>query len=294
MDRIDFKNTDIENINKLRYDYIDEIAVHVQDYIEEGITTYNGKCVLISDGEKEIGYVCIGTYDYYKDIILEYYVMPEYRHFSAAIVNSIKNNFNCAGWFVNTQDKISLPVMMELNLNYVINGYIFSYNKSNKKEVFENSRMIFSLSRIEEIDHIYNIITQDNFYTGGNKDTVIERIKEKVFFSFYYNDELVGVGFKDILRRTPTFADIGMVIDSKFRKKGFGTLILKYLIKECLDSQIIPTACCEKNNFISRKALENVGFYIDGCLLLADFNQYSMIKKLSIKKLNSSTHIAKE
>ena len=131
------------------------------------------------------------------------------------------------------------------------------------------------MSKNEEIEDIYNIITQDNFYTGGNKDTVIERIKEKVFFSFYYDDELVGVGFKDILKRTPKFADIGMVIDSKFRQKGFGTLILKYLIKECLESQIIPTACCEKDNFISRKTLENVGFYIDGCLLLVDFSYYN-------------------
>lgn len=271
MDRIDFKNTDIENINKLRYDYIDEIAVQVQDYIEEGITTYNGKCILISDGEKEIGYVCIGTYDYYKDIILEYYVITEYRCSSAEIINSIKNKFNCVGWFVNTRDKISLPVMMELNLNYVIDGFVFSYNKLSINKLFENSKLKFSLSKSEEIDGIYNIITQDNFYTGGEKDTVIERIKEKMFFSFYYNDKLVGIGFKDILKRTHKFADIGMVVDSKFRKKGFGTLILRYLIKECIESQIVPTACCEKNNFISRKTLENVGFYVDGCLLLADF-----------------------
>jgi len=272
VDRIEFKDTNIENISKLRCNYLDEIAVQVQDYVEEGITTYNGKCVQILDGEKEIGYVCIGTYDYYKDTILEYYVIPEYRRFSAKIVNSIKNNFNCVGWFVNTQDKISLPVMMELNLNHVIDGYIFSYNKSNMEEICENNKIIFSLSNIEEIEHIYNIITQDNFYTGGDKDTVIERIEEGMFFSFYYDERLVGVGFKDILKRTPKFADIGMVVDSKFRKKGFGTLILKELIKVCIESQIIPTACCEKNNLISRKALENVGFYIDGCLLLADFN----------------------
>ncbi len=272
MDRIEFKDTNIENISKLRCDYIDEIAVQVQGYVEEGITTYNGKCIHILDREKEIGYVCIGTYDYYKDIILEYYVIPEYRHFSAKIVNSIKNKFNCVGWLVNTQDKISLPVMIELNLNHVINGYIFSYNKTNMEEVSENNRIKFSLSNIEEIDRIYNIITQDNFYTGGDKDTVIERIKEEMFFSLYYDERLVGAGFKDILKRTPKFADIGMVVDSKFRKKGFGTLILKQLIKECIESQVIPTACCEKNNFISRKALEKVGFYIDGCLLLTDFN----------------------
>ncbi|NYB74022.1 GNAT family N-acetyltransferase [Sedimentibacter hydroxybenzoicus DSM 7310] len=272
MDRTEFKDTNIENISKLRYDYIDEIAVQVQDYVEEGITTYNGKCIRMSDGEKEIGYVCIGTYDYYKDIILEYYVIPEYRSFSAKIVNSIKNNFNCTGWLVNTQDKISLPVMIELNLNYVINGYIFSYNIANIEELSENNKIIFSLSKVEEIEHIYNIITQNNFYTGGDKDTVTKRIKEEMFFSFYYDEKLVGVGFKDILKRTPKFADIGMVVDSKFRKRGFGTLILKQLIKECIESQVIPTACCEKNNFISRKALEKVGFYIDGCLLLTDFN----------------------
>ena len=156
MDRIDFKNTDIENINKLRCDYIDEIAVYVQDYIEEGITTYNGKCVLISDGEKEIGYVCIGTYDCYKDIILEYYVIPKYRHFSAVIVNSIKNNFNCSGWFVNTQDKISLSMMMELNLNYVINGYIFSYNESNMNKLSENSKQN-SLCQKMKRSRIYTI-----------------------------------------------------------------------------------------------------------------------------------------
>lgn len=271
MSKIKFKDTRIENINRLRHEYITEIAVQVQDYVEEGISRYNGKCIQILDGECEIGYVCIGTYDYYKDIILEYYVMPEYRRSSVEIVYSIKNNFNCVGWFVNTNDKISLPVLMELNLNYVIDGYIFSYNTSDIEYSSTNNNVRFYLSKVEEIDYIYDIVTQDNFYTGGDKDTIMARIKEKMFFSLYYDRILVGVGFKDILKRTPNFADVGMIVDSKFRKNGFGTLILKELIHECTKHEVIPTACCEKSNLISRKVLENIGFYIDGCLLLASF-----------------------
>lgn len=60
---------------------------------EEGIITYNADFVKISSRKEAAGYACIGTYDHYKDITLEYYLISKYRANSADVIRQlIKRN----------------------------------------------------------------------------------------------------------------------------------------------------------------------------------------------------------
>ena len=65
--------------------HLNELKGQAQDSIEEGIITYNAEFVRISTEKEIIGYMCIGTYSYYKDFILEYYLIRRYRESSGDI-----------------------------------------------------------------------------------------------------------------------------------------------------------------------------------------------------------------
>ena len=252
-----------------------EIKGTAQDSTEEGIVTYAAKFIKISRSIEVIGYVCIGTYEYYKNVILEYYLVGKYRADSGMILSHIARCYSCDKWLVNTHDFFAFPVMLDLRLPYEIDAYKFTVESSIMVEYEFDKAATFEVTRQKEINEVYNLIQQDGFYTGGNIETVIPQIKTESIYSLRIDNRLIGVGFISVLERTPSYADIAMIIDWKERKKGWGTLLVKALICRCRDLNIIPTAVCDVNNAASRKTLQQSGFHLDGCLLMAKLHSSS-------------------
>lgn len=75
--------------------------------------------------------------------------------------------------------------------------------------------MTLEITKPEELKEVYQLIIQDGFYTGGSIETLIPRIEVKELYSLREDQKLIGVGFIDVLLRTPTYADIAMIIDEK-------------------------------------------------------------------------------
>jgi Predicted acetyltransferase len=255
----------------LRDMYLNELKGPVQDSIEEGIITYNADFVRISTEKVIIGYACIGSYSNYKGYILEYYLICKCRESSGDIIKQLAGNFNCKGWFVNTHDFFALPTMLDLRLSYEIDAYKFAIDKSVNWELNFNKNVTFKITKLEELKEVYDLVIQDGFYTGGNMETLIPRIKVEELYSLRINNKLIGIGFIGILLRTPKYADIAMIIDKKERNKGWGVVLVKALINKSRLLNIIPTAVCGVNNITSRKTLQKAGFHLDGCILLVNF-----------------------
>jgi len=97
-----------------------------------------------------------------------------------------------------------------------------------------NENVTFKITKMAELKDVYYLVMQDGFYSGGSIETLIPRIKVEELYSLRIGEKLIGVGFISVLLRTPTYADIAMIIDKEERNKGWG-------------------------------------FQLDGCILLADF-----------------------
>lgn len=262
-----FKMMEPSSLKELRVMQLKDLKAQVQDPIEEAIVTYEADFVGILLGEEKVGYACIGIYEEYKDNILEYYLKPEYRSYAGDVLKKLAKWKGCKGWIVNTQDSFALPVMLDLGLKFEISSYIFAFNSS-KNLIFNYEQGIsFELTRVSESKEVYDLIMQDDFYTGGDIDTVKARIIREELYSLKRDGRLIGVGFVDILKRTPRFADIAMIIDGNERGKGLGTLLVKALICESKARNITPTALAGISNKISRSTLQKAGFHVDGCTL---------------------------
>ena len=81
-----------------------------------------------------------------------------------------------------------------------------------------------------------------------------------VFLRLEKGGEILGTGeFRERKNWVP-FADVGMIVNKKYRRKGVGTYLLA-LLKQQADRQgLRPICSCEAGNLASRKAIENAGF----------------------------------
>lgn len=267
--KIQFEIVNSQILESFRKMQVKEIKAQVQDFVEEAIITYNADFVSIKINGHKSGYACIGTFGDYKNTILEYYITIEYRCESGKVVKKLAEKYDCKKWLVNTHDYFTLPLMLDLGLEFKMDGYIFSINDKAPIGVDYDGRIVFGVTKDNELNEVYDLIMQDDFYTGGDIDTVERRIAINELYSLRENDNLVGVGFVGKLSRTPKYADIAMVIDGKHRRKGLGELLVKDLIVESLTKNLVPTAVTDVININSRKTLEKAGFYLDGLILMA-------------------------
>lgn len=266
-----FEKVEPSSVDHLRKIQLKELKGPVQDFIEEGIVTYKADFVRILKEKELIGYACIGTYEYYKDIVLEYFIFSKYRSNAGVIIRQLARHYKCKEWFVNTHDFFALPVMLDLRLPFEINAYKFANDESTNVDHEFDSNVLFEVTKFEELEEVYKLIMQDGFYTGGGIETLIPRIEVEELYSLRKNGRLIGIGFIGVLKRTPTYADIAMIIDRNERNKGYGVLIVKALISSCRLLNFTPTAVCDVNNLASRTTLQKAGFYLDGCILLSRF-----------------------
>jgi len=91
----------VEHLRKMQ---LNELKGPVQDFIEEGIITYKADFVRILKEKELIGYACIGTYEYYKDIVLDYFIISKCRNNAGTIIEQLARHYKCKEWFVNTHD----------------------------------------------------------------------------------------------------------------------------------------------------------------------------------------------
>lgn len=269
MFEVRFEATGLASLEELRRMQLQNLRGWVQDYIEEGIATYNANCFRITSSGEDMGYACIGTYGSYKDAVLEYFITDEYRSRAGEILSKLVKSFCCRGWFVNTQDSFSLPLLFESGYEFETDGYIFGIDNAKSISCEFGQGYSFEITGNSELEEVYKLIMQDGFYTGGGIETLEPRLPVQELYSLRQDGRLVGVGFASILKRTPQYADVAMIIDRDERHKGLGTLVVKSLVGECRLRGMIPTAVCSAGNKFSKRTLEAAGFHTEGCMLLA-------------------------
>lgn len=72
--------------------------------------------------------------------------------------------------------------------------------------------------------------------------------------------EILGTGeFRERKTWVP-FADVGMIVNKKYRRQGVGTYLLALLKQKAERQGLKPICSCEAGNVASRKAVENAGF----------------------------------
>jgi GNAT superfamily N-acetyltransferase len=269
----EFQRTSLKELESLRQMQVSDLRAQAHDPLEERIDLAAPACLKIQFAGKDVGYAIIDDKAEVGITLLEFYLVISQRKNAKGVFTELIRSYHCRYWLVNTQDSFALPLMLENGLSYELDGYIFSldsrkYENSTQADEL-HARPGLELAKLEDLNQTYTLVMQDGFYTGGGPEALAVRIKNEEIYLLRSEGALIGVGFVSPLVRTPRYADIAMIIDRPYRKKGFASYLVSQLVQVSFQKNLIPTALTSTQNIASRKTLEKCGFYLDGGILLA-------------------------
>jgi RimJ/RimL family protein N-acetyltransferase len=274
MENYRFYRAALHDLESLRQQQTFDLKGQVHDPLEERIELAEPNCLKIRLAGRDVGYALLDYKWKIRITLLEYYLVPSCRRDAKLVLGELIRKFHCGYWFVNSQDSFALPLLLECRWPYELDGYLFSVERPTSAEG-KNTEMIGIARAIpDDLESTYRLIRQDGFYTGNGRKALAIRIRNAEIYLLRSNGEPIGVGFVSPLARTPSYADIAMIIDNKHRGKGFGFQLVRQLIQISLEKGLIPTALTSPQNIASRRTLEKCGFHLDGCVLLANTGKF--------------------
>jgi GNAT superfamily N-acetyltransferase len=106
--------------------------------------------------------------------------------------------------------------------------------------------------------------------TAEDKDRIFTHHVEPVAdWLLEKEDKIVATGGVLYHYNRP-YGDIYLEVDEKFRRRGFGRLLVQELKKVCYQAGSVPAARCDATNLASRYTLEQAGFAPCGMAIYGD------------------------
>ena len=182
-----------------------------------------------------------------RDAIFEFYIVPSYRRYSAAIFKELIVVSKATYMECQSNDPL-LSAML----------YEFSRNINSDVILFEDDRVT------------NHIIPGVIFRKRNENDTMFEDNSEPDGdYVLESGGEIVATGGFMLHYNIP-FADLYMKVRSDQRQQGLGCLLIQELIRECYLSGRVPAARCDLTNLASKATLLKGGLRVAGYLLCGE------------------------
>lgn len=195
--------------------------------------------------------------------LLEIFVERGSRRHALPFLRGVLSWVPPGSWRVSSYDRFALS--LAVNAGFSLNrtdALLWSYDG----EPGPVPSLEYDLlpARPEDMDRMRPVLSEDNFYTAD-----WNRLPDEIARGWWHlllspGGTVVGIGYYEPLARTPSYADVGMVVSRDWRGRGFGSSILRRLVRRCREHGLEPVATSAFANETSRRTLQKAGFYADG------------------------------
>jgi RimJ/RimL family protein N-acetyltransferase len=236
-------------IADLRREYLDSLMESQELYLE--LMVREAYPFVIFDGETLAGYFFEGA----DHTLVEYYVRPSYFVHVDTIFGVILMERSIQTVYCKSFDHLLLSCCLDVQQKTESVGYLFrDYEKRPLPATFDK----ITTRLATKADEAYiNEINEEIF---DHPHEITEVIENENMLIFQQEEAVIGFGiFQRTVAGRPEF-DIGMLVNREFRRQGYGTFILRYLMNYCEEHGYRPTAGCAIDNLASRRCLERVGY----------------------------------
>lgn len=245
---IRFYKADYCDIEVLRNKYFSTIYEAQELFLE--LIVKQSDYYIIKD-ENVIGY-CIMLSD---QTLVEYFVANNEIKHVEQIFKKVIEDLSVKRVYCKSFDSILLKCCLNYALSYKIEGLMFRdfYDtRPDRMAEFNIRKAIVNdiPNLLQYTDELYE--SEEELYLlvmGGN------------IFMYHLESQLIGCGFLIRTMDNRMFYDIGMWVNSAYRRKGFATRIVAHLKEYCLENNMVPICGCAVDNQASRKTLEKNGFF---------------------------------
>lgn len=245
---VKFQKTTLNEIEKLRNDYLDSIYEEQELFIELQIQL--GEPYLIYENEQLIGYFIKN-----ESIILEYYLKMDFLTKVNLVFGVLIDKFKIKEAYCKSFDSAFLKACITLHKSLQIIGVL--YRDFSLVEIGNPGKInAIELAKMSDL----NVVSKYKDEIFENDEEIISTIQNKGLWLFKNNTDLIGYGLCQSAFKGRNSYDIGMSVLPEYRKKGYGAFILNYLKEYCLNKGWQPTCGCDINNVASQKTIEKIGF----------------------------------
>jgi GNAT superfamily N-acetyltransferase len=243
------QNGAINEIGDLRNQYLDTLPQAQEYYLELKIK--NAAVFTILSNGNRAGYFILSD----DHTLLEYYVIPNEMDHVDEILGEIIHAFNVVKALCKSFDHTLLSCCMRYQKSVSVGGILFrEYHEKYLPPLGEDIIVRFAgmedeMKIVDVNEEVFDYDAEVHEYILGQKILLFEK-----------GGELLGFGiFSQVIEGRPDF-DIGMLVCKKFRRQGYGSLIIRTLVNYCRKKGWHPVAGCGIGNVGSRRCLENNGF----------------------------------
>ncbi|MCX7749042.1 MAG: GNAT family N-acetyltransferase [Clostridia bacterium] len=244
----------VQNVNEkseLRKKYLDSL-IEPQEYFLEQFMKDAAIYKFLYNHELA-GYCIINE----ENTILEFYLEKEYIAKKEVIFRHVIKELAIQSAYCKSFDHLFLNICMQYFQFHCIHGFLFrDYSDSCYKEKNAIHDIHARKCLASDVADILSI--NDGFFSG--KDEIEHYVDNNNLILFEKNGSLIGCGLYQRVIDDKDDFDIGMLVDPKFRKLGYGSYILNYMKELCIKSNFRPICGCGFENAASRKCIENAGF----------------------------------
>lgn len=243
-----------------RNKYFDSLS-YSQDMYSESMISWNptANFYIINNNGKQIGYAILNN----SRELVEFYIQNAQITQKEYIFSEVIRKLNVKNVYCKSFDQILLSCCYKFSNSSKMVGYLFQdYNLQSDIEL--DISINVRLATTDDITFL-NSFENELLEEGETIDAYIK--SNNVYIFKKADNELIGCGYLFNVIPGRKYYDLGMWVNQSFRKKGYGTQIISYLMKYCFENGFIPTAGCEESNLASRRTLEKCGFVSKLCLI---------------------------
>lgn len=245
---IRFIKASYNDIVGMRDNYLSTIYESQELFLE--LIVKESEYFLIED-EKVSGYFIISR----DNILVEYYLTASILRNAECIFDKIIADLKVSKVYCKSFDPILLKCCMNNRLTYKIDGLLFRDFINTSTDPMSE----FLIRKAKKGDIPALLQYRDGLYES--EEELSKFVSGENVLMFLLNGELIGCGYLIKIIDNRNFHDIGMWVNSAYRRRGYGERIIAYLKNYCLQNHFIPVCGCGVENVGSRKTLEKNGFF---------------------------------
>jgi len=186
---------------------------------------------------------------------VEYHVTSVAIHKSERILKEIIQEFSIQNAYAKSFDFNVISACLGIQKEAKVVGMLF---REYAPQPIQSPDTPIKIRLAEASDEMKIREIDDGLFEADEEMAPV--IQNQNMFIFENESEIVGCGiFQRIIPGRPEF-DIGMLVNPKYRRQGYGTYIISYLTQYCLNQGWRPACGCAIENIGSQQCLQKAGF----------------------------------
>ena len=246
------KTDDTTIINKYRKELYQQFSTAI-DGMWEVVYIASSQAYLIKNKNQNIGYCCINI----EGSLTQVFLCEGHNYLMDKVIQSLIESKLISSAKLSSIDPISFNTCLAYSKSVDVNTYCFQYSNQQKVDQELLKMALVSQEEINTIQKFFKdqVAFDDNF---GYTENLVQR---KELYVFKDSNQIIATGECRLSDSQVEFADIGVIVNRDFQKKGLGTKVLRCMTQKAQEANRQPICSTTFDNIASKRAIEKAGFF---------------------------------